>query len=62
MVGVSKTRSARSDQLSVLMRIRVWIMDHFSIFFTTAEWSILGDFLPFRIESPADFPETWRHD
>jgi len=31
----------------MLIQIRMSILDHFSIFFTTAESGILGDLLPF---------------
>jgi len=46
----------------MLTRIRMWILNHFSIFLTTAEEGILEDYLPFLIQSPADFYEIWRNN
>ena len=48
LTGMGK--EARSDPLEVFMmmiRILVWILDHFFIFFTIAEWGIFGHFLAF---------------
>ena len=39
----------------MLIWICMCILDHLSIFFTTAELGILGDFLPFLKQSPANF-------
>ena len=38
----------------VVIRIRVWIPDHFFIFFTIAEYGIFGHLLVFLIQSTAD--------
>ena len=52
---VRRQAQARGDPLEVInflwcrsgLRIRIWILDYFSIFFTIAEQGILGEFLPF---------------
>jgi len=36
----------------------MWIVGHFSIFFTMVEWVILGDFLSPLTQSPTDFYEA----
>jgi len=46
----------------VVIRIRLGISNHFFIFFTNAEYGIVGHLLAFLIQSTADLYRTWRND
>ena len=45
----------------MVTRSRIQIPDHFSTSLTIVEYEILGDLLPFLIQSPADFYDTWQN-
>jgi len=53
MAGMCNGWPCRSDQPLVVIRICMWIPDHFFIFFTIAESGIFGHLLAFLIQSPA---------
>ena len=62
MVDMGKGQPSRSDKLLIVIWIHMWILDQFSSFFTITDYGILRDLLPFLIQSPADFYETWHND
>ena len=62
--GTGKRWLSRSDWLLMVIRIRVWILDHRLIFFRHCG---IGDFwtlilLAFLIQSTADLYHAWRND
>jgi len=48
----------RTDWLLVVIRTRIWILDHFSTLLTIVKQGIVGDLLAFLMQSQADFHDT----